>query len=247
MPIIDLSCYYGVTPATRALPTPDLDAARAYADQFNVEVLCFQSYEAHTDIFGGNTRLAEFINLDPRFRAWLTLSVHQPEASLQLAAHCFRVESWIGARFDQTDEGDSVIAAGGHEVLNGMRRFGRPVLVTVNSPGTLRALIEAAREYHTLRFLAAPQNEEMASDMLPAIREVLNISVLPVAAFAERDVIAQATTTLGDRGERRILWGSDWGRLHPAAALGMMKDTAISNPHRERIFYRNARELLSGA
>jgi predicted TIM-barrel fold metal-dependent hydrolase len=245
MPIIDLSCYYGVTPATLALPTPDVAAARAYADQFNIELLCFQSSEANTDIVGGNVRLAEWIVQDARFRGWLTLSVHQPEASLHIAAHYLRHESWIGTRIEQTTEADSVAEAGGHEVLNGMRRFGHPVLLTVNSPATLHAAVEAAREFHTLRFVLAPQNEAITTDMLPAIRELTNVSLLPTAAFIERDVIAQAVTTLGDRGERRVLWGSDWGRFHPTAALGMMKDTAISGPQRERILYRNARELLA--
>jgi hypothetical protein len=41
------------------------------------------------------------------------------------------------------------------------------------------------------------------------------------------------------------LWGSDWGRHHPAGALGMIKDSAISTLQRERIGYRNARELMN--
>ncbi len=132
MPIIDLSCYYGVTPGTLALPELDVSAARAYADQFGVEVLCFQGFEANTDIWGGNARLAEWVQQDARFRGWLSLSIHQPDASLHLAAHCFRHPSWIGSRLEQATEGDLVTDAGGHEVLNCMRRYGRPEMLTVN-------------------------------------------------------------------------------------------------------------------
>ena len=46
-------------------------------------------------------------------------------------------------------------------------------------------------------------------------------------------------------GDRRVLWASDWGACHPAAALGMIKDSAISVAQRERLTYRNAKELLS--
>jgi len=63
-----------------------------------------------------------------------------------------------------------------------------------------------------------------------------------VAAYAERDVVAHAVHVLG---ERRIAWASDWGRFHPAAALGMIRDSALSGPQRERVGYRNARDLIA--
>jgi predicted TIM-barrel fold metal-dependent hydrolase len=116
------------------------------------------------------------------------------------------------------------------------------VLLTVSSPSTLHAAIEAAREFHTLRFVLSPQNEGLTTDALPAIKETLNVSLLPVAAFSERDAIAQAVATIS---ERRVLWGSNWGRYHPAAAVGMIRDSAITGLQRERIVYRNAKELLS--
>ena len=70
---------------------------------------------------------------------------------------------------------------------------------------------------------------------------MLNISLLTAAAAVERDVVAHAFAVLGDR---RVLWASDWGRHHHAAALGMIKDSAISNLQKERFAYRNAKELL---
>lgn len=245
MPLIDLSCHLGVTAATLACPPPGLDAVRAYADQFGVEVLCVAASEANTDLHGGNARLAEMLMQDARFRGWLTLSVHQPELSLHLAAHYFRQSRWAGARFEQTHDADDIGEAGGHEILNGLRRYSLPIFLTVHSQSGLHAAVAAAREFHTLRFLVSPQNEELSSDILPAVRDVLNISIVPVAAYVERDVIAQAIHILGERGERRVFWGSEWGRFHPAAALGMMKDAAITPTQRDRIMYRNAHELLS--
>jgi len=244
MPLIDLSCHLGVTAATLACAPPDLDAARAYADQFGVETLCLTASEANTDLNGGNARLAEALSQDARFRGWLTLSVHQPELSLHLAAHYFRQSRWAGARFEQTHDADDIGEAGGHEIINGLRRYSLPVFLTVHSQSGLHAAVAAAREFHTLKFLLSPQSEELSSDILPAVRDVLNISIVPVAAYVERDVIAQAIHILGERGERRVFWGSEWGRFHPAAALGMMKDAAITVTQRERIMYRNARELL---
>lgn len=244
MPLIDLQCHFGVSDSTRAVPPLTMADALAYAEQFGVETLCFASREANTDLNGGSTRLAEAINSDARFRGWLTLSVHQPELSLHLAAHYFRQSRWAGARFEQTHDADDIGEAGGHEIINGLRRYSLPVFLTVHSQSGLHAAVAAAREFHTLKFLLSPQSEELSSDILPAVRDVLNISIVPVAAYVERDVIAQAIHILGERGERRVFWGSEWGRFHPAAALGMMKDAAITATQRDRIMYRNARELL---
>ncbi|MDQ3815350.1 MAG: amidohydrolase [Armatimonadota bacterium] len=242
MPLIDLQCHFGATATTLAMQPPDLAQATAYADQFGVELLCFAASEATTDLEGGNARLAQALVADKRFRGWLSLSIHQPDKSQELARQYLTRAAWAGARFEQTTDGDAITAAGGHEIVNALRRYSRPLLVTVTSPATLRAVIEAAREFHTLRFIVSPQNDQLMSDVIPAIKETLNLSFLPVAAYAERDVVAQAVATMG---ERRILWGSDWGRYHPAAAIGMIKDSAITPMQRERIGYRNAREWLS--
>ncbi|HEX8833355.1 MAG TPA: amidohydrolase family protein [Abditibacteriaceae bacterium] len=242
MAIIDMQCYLGAFPGALAVRPPELPAASAYADEIGAEMLCFVSGEAQTDLTDGNARLGEALKTDPRFRGWLSLSIHQPEMSQTLARKYLTKSGWVGARFEQATDGDAVNTAGGHLVLNSLRRYGRAVMLTVNSPATLHAAISAAREFHTLRFIVSPQNGDMTSDSIPAIRESINIAWLPCAAYAERDVLVQAIAALG---EKRVLWGSDWGRLHPAAALGMINESALTALQRERIVSRNARDLLA--
>jgi hypothetical protein len=244
MPIIDLQCHFGVTPETRALSAPSLEEARAYADQYGIEALCFASHEASADLPGGSARLDEALKGDARFRGWLSLSVHQPGLSLELAGKYLRLERWMGARFEQEVEADALTNAGGRELLNGLRRFSKPILVTITSPDTFSAALESARQFSTLRFLFNPQSEELTTDVMAAVKEQLNVALVPVASYTERDVLAQAVATMGERGERRVLWASDWGRFSPAIALGAIRDAGITAPQRERILYRNARELL---
>lgn len=241
MPLIDLHCYYGVNATALALRPPSLEEAAAYATQFGVEAMCFAASEASTDLREGNARLAPVLKTDPRFRGWVTLSVHQPEQSQEVARQYLTKSAWVGSRFEQSNDSDAVNGAGGFELINALRRYTRPVLLTVSTPATLHAAIAAARQFTTLRFILAPQTVDLTSDLLPAVKETLNISLLPVAAFAERDIIAHAVSTIG---ERRILWGSEWGRYHPAAAIGMIRDSAINGMQRDRIVYRNAREIV---
>lgn len=241
MPLIDLQCHYGVTPASRAVRPPTWADAGRYAEQFGVQALCFSSHEAAVDLVDGHAHLDEAIATDKRFYGWLTLSVHQPPASHELARRYLTKMRWIGARFDQSDNADRVTSAGGREIINGLRRYVKPILLTAGTPETLSAAIATAQEFHTLRFLLAPQDERLTANAVPAIKEILNLSLLPCAAFTERDVIAEAVATVG---ERRVLWGSDWGRFHPAAAIGMIRDSAITGPQRERIGFRNAQELF---
>lgn len=242
MPLIDLHCHLGVTPETLALRAPDAGAARAYADQFGVETLCFSAAHAASDLSGGTQDLTEWLQNDERFRGWLTLSIHQPELSAELARKYLVKPSFCGALIEQHADADAVTTAGGREVLNALRRYSRPVLLSVSSPATLEAAIGAAREFSTLRFLIAPQSEYLTRVAVPAMKEAVNSVFLPLAAYAERDVIAMAVQTLGDR---RVAWASDWGRCVPAAALGMIRDSALSGPQRDRVGLRNAREILS--
>lgn len=242
MPFIDLQCHYGVTPETIAVRPPQLAEAGVYADKFGVEMLCFSSREAAADLYGGNVRLAEKLTQDARFRGWVTLSPHQPEQSQELARKYLVKPNWVGARFEQSSDADAIDGAGGHEVLNALRRYSRPAMVTASTPATLAAVTSVAKEFHALRFVLSPQNESLTSNAISAIKENVNISLLLNVAYTERGVLERAMEVLGDR---RVLWASDWGAYHPAAALGMIKDSAITPAQRERLTYRNARELLS--
>lgn len=242
MPLIDLQCFYGAAQGTLSVRPPDVAQAVAYADRFSIETLCFASREASADLDGGNARLAQQLAGDARFRGWLTISPHQPEQSQDLARQYLVKQKWIGARFEQDSDADSIASGGGREVLNALRRYSRPVLVTVSTPATLAALVSTAKEFHALRFLVCPQGEVLTSNAIAAIKEAVNVSFLPSVLYTERGVIERALATLG---ERRVLWGSDWGACQPAAALGMVKDSALTNSQRERLTYRNAKELLA--
>ena len=241
MPLIDLHCHLGVTGETLAVRPPDAISARAYADQFGVETLCFSSALASSDLGGGVNDLVELLGTDARFRGWLTLAIHQTELSTELARKYLVKPAFCGALIEQKSDADAVTTAGGREVLNALRRYSRPVLITVSSPATLEAAIHAAREFSTLRFLLSPQDEFLTRVAVPAMKEAINCVFLPVAAFAERDIIATAVSILG---ERRVAWASDWGRFTPAAALGMIRDCALGAPGRERVGLRNARDIL---
>lgn len=242
MPFIDLQCHYGVTPETIAVRPPELSEAGAYADRFGVELLCFASREANANLNGGNARLAESLAQDERFRGWLTVSPHEPDKSQELARKYLLKNDWVGVRFEQSSDADLISSAGGYEILNAMRRYSVPILVTASTPATLAALVQVAQEFHSLRFVLVPESEALTANAVAAIKENINVSLLPNVAFTQRGILEYAMEVLGDR---RVLWASHWGAYHPAAALGMIKDCAITPAQRERLTYRNAQELLN--
>ena len=241
---IDLHCFLGTTPDTRALAAPSGAAALAYADQGQFEALCFSAPQASFDLVGGNAFLAEQIAGDKRFRGWMTASIHRPELSGELARKYLVKPSFCGALIEQKTDAESITSQGGRDVLNALRRYSRPVLVTVGTPATLEAAVAAAREFNTLKFVISPQTEELTRVAATAIKEVVNTLFMPSVGYAERDVVASAMETLG---ERRVAWASGWGRFSPVAALGMARDSALSTAQQDRFAYKNASELLAGA
>ena len=238
---IDLHCYLGTTPDTRALGTPDVAAARAYAEQGQFEALCFSAPLASFDLVGGNSFLADQTRTDKRFRAWMTASIHRPELSGDLARLYLVKPRFCGTLLEQKTDGDLITSQGGRDVLNALRRYSRPVMVTATTPANLEAIVMAAREFSTLKFAVAPQTVELTRVAATAIKEAVNTVFVPVVSFAERDVIARAMQTLGDR---RVAWSSGWGRFSPVAALGMARDSTISASQQERFTYKTASELL---
>ena len=241
MPLIDLHCYFGVSEQTLALTAPDGTAAKSYADTFGVDTLCFSAPLASTDARGGAQFLSEQLTLDPRFRGWLTLSIHQPELAGELARKYLVKPAFCGTLLEQNGDADAITTAGGQEVLNALRRYSKPVFVTATSPLTLQAAVEAAGAFPMVKFFVSPQSEYLTQIAVAAMKDKVNTLFVPVAAFAERDVVAHAVEVLG---ERRVAWASDWGRFHPATALGMIRDCALGAPQRERVGLRNARDVL---
>ncbi len=241
MPLIDLHCYLGVTPETLASGAGDATSAKSYADAYGVDVLCFSSPLASTDSRGGAEFLSAQLATDPRFRGWLTVSIHQSEQAGELARKYLVKPAFCGTLLEQGGDADALTTAGGRETLNALRRYSKPVFVTVSSPATLQSAVEAAREFSTLKFFISPQTEYLTQVAVAAMKEAVNTLFVPVAAFAERDVVAKAVEVLG---ERRVAWASDWGRFHPAAALGMIRDSALGPSQRERVGVRNARDVL---
>ena len=238
---IDLHCYLGTTPDTRALNAPDVAAAKTYAEQGQFEALCFSSPLASFDLVGGNSHLAEQTRGDKRFRAWMTASIHRPELSGDLARLYLVKPRFCGTLIEQKTDGDLITSQGGRDVLNALRRYSRPVMVTVSTPANLEAVVIAAREFSSLKFAVSPQTVELTRVAATAIKEVVNTIFVPVVSYAERDVIAGAMQTLGDR---RVAWSSGWGRFSPVAALGMARDSTISAGQQERYTYKTASELL---
>ena len=241
MPLIDLHCFFGVSDETLALAAPDAAQAKSYADSFGVDTLCFSAPLASTDARGGAAFLSQQLALDPRFRGWLTVSIHQSETAHELARKYLVKPAFCGTLLEQVGDADALTTAGGRDVLNALRRYSKPVFVTATSPATLQAAVEAAREFPMLKFFVSPQNEYLTQIAVAAMKEAINTLFVPVAAYAERDVVAHAVEVLG---ERRVAWASDWGRFHPATALGMIRDSALGGPQRERVGSRNARDVL---
>ena len=238
---IDLHCYLGTTPDTRALSAPDVAAARAYADQGQFDALCFSAPFASFDLVGGNSYLAEQTRGDKRFRAWMTASIHRPELSGELARLYLVKPRFCGTLIEQKTDADLITSQGGRDVLNALRRYSRPVLLTATTPANLEAAVAAAREFATLKFAISPQTVELTRVAATAIKEVVNTIFVPVVSYAERDVVASAMQTLG---ERRVAWSSGWGRFSPVAALGMARDSSIGKLQQERFLFKNASELL---
>jgi len=241
MPLIDLHCHIGTSAQTRAIKPLEFGSLKSYADQFGIDVFCVSAPQAAFDIDGGSAYLASQIATDPRARGWLSLSIHNPDHSAELARKYLVKTGFCGAIIEPDSPADVITSQGGRDVLNSLRRYSKPVLVYANSPETLLAAVDAAKEFPALKFLISPQDEHLTRITPAAMKEAVNAFFLPVAGHAERDIIATAVEVLG---ERRVMWASNWGSFHPAAALGMIRDSALTSSQRERVSLRNARELL---
>jgi len=241
MPVIDVHAHWGDYPY--AVPRTRLEDLTAMLGKFNIERVVLASTLAITcDFRRGNAELHQVLEGQPHMLGYVTLNAHYPDESLEEARRYLDRPHFVGTQFHPTYAGQRITSEGSQRILTGLRRYGKPVYVATSSEQDVRDAVEIAQAYSTLKIILGQMGGEAWETAIRASAEVLNAYLEIGAKQAHRDKIKEA---LGEVGAKRIVFGSNMSLLHPAYVAGMVREAALSNAERDRIFYRNAQELLA--
>ncbi|HIE52853.1 MAG TPA: hypothetical protein EYP85_13955 [Armatimonadetes bacterium] len=240
MPIIDVDGLYGsLLPVSRGENREEL---LVLLDRFGIDrIILASALAVKGDFQRGNAELHQLLEGQSKLRGYVTVNAHYPEESIAEVRRYLSRSNFVGTRFYPADTRLRLAAEGSRRVLSALRRFGRPIFVVAHTEEEVRDTVTIAQEFTTLPFILGHLGEELWEMALGAVEEVLNIHLAVGGIHADRDKIKEAIELVGPR---RLMFGSGLPVLHPAYAAGMVHDAGIPNPHKERVFYRNAQGLF---
>jgi predicted TIM-barrel fold metal-dependent hydrolase len=148
---------------------------------------------------------------------------------------------FVGVKLHPAASGQPLDSSATREVVNAFRRYAKPLLIHVWGAAQVRALEALAAEAPTVKMVVAHAGGDAFPECLAVASRHLNLWVEPFTGGTGRGKLEQAVEKLG---AHRVVFGTNFPRLNPGIALGMLADSALSESDRRAILGDNAARLF---
>lgn len=241
MPIVDAYVELGHRLVTQR-GTDEAQNLFDLADRYKMETLCVASVEAmRGDLQRGNAHVAELIRRSQRLRGYVTVNPNHLEGSVEEMQRYLTGEGFVGIILPPPSFAPPFDSWRTQELIKRARRYSLPFVTFVERPEDAQGLVTLVRSFSGLRFLMIPLSGCDWWAALKVIEDTTNIAVIVSGLLTERGIVEQAVGLLG---ERRVLFGSGMGRVHPACGLGMVQEAALTDRQRWMVLETNAKNWL---
>ncbi len=240
MPVIDVHANWGAWPVPISVASAtDINGVLA---RFDIERCMLSSVEAvYHDFTKGNQLLSEALVDQSRLLGYVTINPNYLEMSLEELKRYLSKERFAGVAFHTEQTGVAINAQETRDCLNACRRYDKPVLFRCHEPTQVFQLIDIAKEFQSLNFIITHKAGLGWKTTVDLAAEHFNLFVEPCSTLVERDEVRYAVEKMGDR---RVLFGSNATLINPAFVAGMVRDAELTIQQKERVFYKNAKELF---
>lgn len=241
MPIIDVHAHYG--PWVWPVRSQTLDEMRADMKKFAIEkVFVASSLAIMGEIAAGNAAAADAVEGQDDFRAWCVINPNFAELSLAEMQNYLRRPSFVGAKVHAAYHMQRLDSPPTAQLVKALLRYDKPLLVQVRGEQDLAALDALAAQFPSAAVILGNMAGEHWQAAVRLAHERTNIALECGGRVADRDKIAYAVEQLG---AHRIIFGTDQPLVHPAFAIGAVRDAALESSQKDAVLQRNARRLFA--
>ncbi|UCH36579.1 MAG: amidohydrolase family protein [Armatimonadota bacterium] len=240
MPIIDVHAHYG--PWFWPVRAQTVDEIRAGMKRFAIERVFLASTVAITgEIESGNAQVAEVIEGSDDLFGWCVINPNFVDLSLEQIQTYLRRRDFIGAKMHAAyhmQPMDSPLTA---QLVKALLRYDKPLMVQVRSEGELARLDALAEQFPSAHIIIGNM---AGAHWQPAARladKRVNIVIECGGRVADRDKIAYA---MEKAGPHRVVFGTDQPLVHPAFAVGAVRDAQLESSQKDAVLQGNARRLF---
>lgn len=216
-------------------PAVEPAVQEAALDRFGTTVALTSSVEALTyDLESGNRSAADWCGAHPRWRAYVVVDPHRPDASVTELRRWLADERFVGAKTIQDTHGMRLDDERYEPILDAVAEAGVPLLCHLTGVG------EAAARHPDVTFVAAHADWQRARHLAAHTNIAFDFSTSSADA---------ASTRLADFvdlvGAHRVLFGSDGPLISPAWSLAKLGGSGIGRREQAAILGENARRMFT--
>jgi predicted TIM-barrel fold metal-dependent hydrolase len=193
------------------------------------------------DLSAGNAEVKAALDAVPQLRGWVTINPAFPDRSAEELRKYVSSAKWLGAVLNPGLSGQSLESSATREVLNAFRRFGKPVLIHIETDTDIRALEDLAQEFNTLKFIAGSAGGPHWQTCTLVAKRQTNIFVEPFSGGVHRGKLEAILQSLGPH---RVVFASNFPQGNPGAALGLLLDARLSDGEKQSILTGSAVRLF---
>jgi predicted TIM-barrel fold metal-dependent hydrolase len=240
--IVDVHCGWG---ATWAAPGwGDAEQVRTALRARGIRTAFLASELARRfDPARGNEQVAEATALGPDLRGWLVVHpARADEAHAQMRRYLY-TDRFVGCALYPDPLGERPVTLRAvHDLLNAVRRFGKPILIAATSGEAMLHVAQIAQEMTTLKVIASGMGGLDWREAVDLAARPMNL-YLDICGALTPQKLEYAIATLN--GARKLLFASGAPHTDPAAVLGLLDDIDLSPDDRVRLLNGNATRLFS--
>jgi predicted TIM-barrel fold metal-dependent hydrolase len=240
MPIVDLHAHYG----SWCWPVrgPTLDEMRGLMKKFAIAKVCLASSVAIMgELEQGNAAVAQAIAGSDDFMGWCVINPNFVELSLAQLQEHLRRRDFVGAKMHAAYHMQPLDSAPTAQLVKAMLRYDKPLLVQVRSEADLARLDTLAAQFPSARIIIGSMAGPHWRTAIRLAQTRTNIVLDCGGPVADRDKIAHA---VAEAGPHRIVFGSDQPLVHPAFAIGAVRDAVLQPSQKDAILQGNAHRLF---
>jgi predicted TIM-barrel fold metal-dependent hydrolase len=191
------------------------------------------------DPIAGNRILKSVLDMNPTLLGCVTAHLGRPKASLEAIKEHLGSRRFVASMLVGSNPLEPLNPLIADEILNGCRRYQKPIFIYSPNAACDAAGLALARAYTMHRFVLIGMGGQDWHTAVAAAHQVSNIYLEISGALDVRKVPA----AIEDLGSHRLIFGSGLPVCDPMAILGLLDDSSVRPNDRRRILFDNPEKL----
>jgi len=196
---------------------------------------------ARVDPLSGNRILKAMMDQGPGLFGCLTANLSRLDVSVQAIRDLLGQRRFVCVQLTSPTPKEPLNALVADEILNACRRYQKPIYINTPNSACVQVALQLARTYNMHKFVLLGMGGVEWRTGIAAAQQATNI-FLETSGPLDRAKIPAAAEAIG---AHRILYGSGCPYLDPAAAIGLIEESELSEHAKQNILFDNASRLFN--